>query len=344
MPFLSFIVGFRNRDSERVRLFLESLKAINNADFELVFVDYGSDEALSENVRQIVSDYSFVNYHFLNTRGQNWNRSKCLNYGYTQCKGKYIFTSDIDFLYSKDFISIVKELVNPTQAFYFKVGFLSEKQSQNIHFNSEKYDIESYSNEDAIGALLISRQMFEEIGGYDEFYEIWGVEDNDLLYRIKMTNNQIAFYDTETIIWHIWHLPVKQSSVLPNGWLKFLKDYFEYKKQTMTSCNQNYYCKHDPTRPIICNRQAINFKQIALHSSEKCLPLLLNTEMINLKSNDGLELRFNFLQLDSVKKSMLNKLLGFSTKICLNGVPSSKSIPGVTCTISTGEPCCRYAL
>jgi predicted glycosyltransferase involved in capsule biosynthesis len=191
MLFLSFIVGFRNRDTERVTLFLERLKAINSDDFELIFVDYGSDESVSENVKKIVSNYSFANYQFFNSRGQNWNRSKCLNYGFGFTKGQYIFTSDIDFLYDVDFISILKKIVTPTQAFYFQVGFLSQKQSENIHSDSKKYEIESYSNEDAVGALLISREMFNEVGGYDEFYEIWGIEDNDMLYRIKMTKNKI---------------------------------------------------------------------------------------------------------------------------------------------------------
>ena len=309
MPYLSFIVGFRNRDTERVVLFLESLKAINSDDFELVFVDYGSDEAVSEKVKKIVSNYDFANYYFSNTRGQNWNRAKCLNYGYAHCKGKFIFTSDIDFLYSKNFISTIKEIVTPTQAFYFKVGFLTEKQSQNIHLDSEKYDIESYSDEEAIGALLISREMFDEVGGYDEFYEIWGVEDNDLLHRIKMTKNQITFFNSKTIIWHIWHLPVKQTSILPNGWLKFLKDYFEHKKQTITACNQNYYCKYDITRPIINNRDKINLIEININCSIRFLSFLLKHELLRLKTNDALMITFCFSEYNDVQKSTLNKLV-----------------------------------
>lgn len=309
MLFLSFIVGFRNRDTERVTLFLERLKAINSDDFELIFVDYGSDESVSENVKKIVSNYSFANYQFFNSRGQNWNRSKCLNYGFGFTKGQYIFTSDIDFLYDVDFISILKKIVTPTQAFYFQVGFLSQKQSENTHSDSKKYEIESYSNEDAVGALLISREMFNEVGGYDEFYEIWGIEDNDMLYRIKMTKNKISFYNTQTIIWHIWHLPVKQSSILPKGWLKFLKDYFESKKISITSCNQNFYCKIDSTRPVINNRLNTNFKNVKIECSEFFLPVLLKNELMNLKSNDGLCLMFNFNLFNNTNKSKINRLV-----------------------------------
>ncbi len=308
MPFLSFIVGYRNREIERVKLFLESLNAINSDNYELIFVDYGSDEDVSESVKQIVANYPFANYHFFNSRGQNWNRAKCLNYGYRFCKGQYIFTSDIDFLYDVDFMSIIKEIAISTKAFYFQVGFLSQKQSKNIHSDTKKYDIESYSNEDAIGALLISKKMFDEVGGYDEFYEIWGVEDNDLLYRIKMTNNQISFYNSKTIIWHIWHLPIKQSAILPNGWVKFLKDYFEHKKQNISSCNQNYYCNIDKLRPTI-NRNDISYKSLNINCSEKYLGFLIKNELQKLDPNHGLALKFNFNEVDRVKGSRLNKLV-----------------------------------
>jgi hypothetical protein len=325
MPFLSFIVGFRNRDVERVRLFLESLKAIDSNDFELIFIDYGSDEHISETVEKRVSIYSFARYYFYNSRGQNWNRSKCLNYAYTRCEGEYIFTSDIDFLYSKDFISIIKNIISPIRAYYFKVGFLSQKQSQNIHFEYDKYDVESYSNEDAVGALLISKSMFDQVGGYDEFYEIWGLEDNDLLHRIKMTTNQIDFYSTETIIWHIWHLPVKQSSVLPDGWVKYLKDYFEYKKTTITAPNQNYYCSNDATRPIIHNRANIGFAEVLVNCSTDFLPVLLKNQLLKIKSNDGLLIRFDFSSHDSVSNSRLNKVVkkinaifkNYKTPLCI---------------------------
>lgn len=308
MPFLSFIVGFRNRDTQRLTLFLESLKAMYNNDFELIFVDYGSDEAVSADVKTIVENYVFAKYFFFNSRGQNWNRAKCLNYAYKKSNGQYIFTSDIDFLYHKSFISIVKSIINPQTAYYFKVGFLSQKQSQNITIDSENYDIENYSDKDAIGALLISRPMFDEVGGFDEFYEIWGVEDNDLLHRIRMTNNKIEFFEKKILVWHIWHLPVKQTSVLPEGWLKFLGDYFEAKKQTIILPNQNYYCKNDENRPVLNNKK-LKEKTITINCSEKFLVLLIKNELQKLTSDEILCVKFNFSQYNSVLTSRVNKLV-----------------------------------
>ncbi len=309
MPFLSFIVGFRNREIERVKLFLDNLLRIYHNDFELIFIDYGSSKEVSTEVKDLVSKYDFATYYFFNSRGQNWNRAKCLNYGATKSKGQFIFTSDIDFLFSKNFIPTIQRTIKPNKALYFKVGFLTQKQSQNIQFETEKYKIESYSNEDAIGALLISRQMFEEVGGYDEFYEIWGVEDNDMLHRIKMTTNEIHFYNTDTLIWHIWHLPVKNSNILPKGWVKFLKDYFEHKKQSISSCNENYYCHLDQSRPILSNKGNIEFKEIDVKCSSNYLNLLIKQELLQLKPNCGLKINFNFEQVIKINKTSLNKFV-----------------------------------
>lgn len=309
MPFLSFIVGFRNREVERVKLFLESLKSINENDFELIFVDYGSNEKIAESVKQIVLNYPFACYYFFDSRGQNWNRAKCLNYGFSKSKGEYVFTSDIDFLYSVDFISVIKKIITPIHAYYFQVGFLSQKQSENILVDSEKYEIESYSDEEAVGALLISRQMFTEVGGYDEFYEIWGVEDNDLLYRIRMTENKVSFYSERILIWHIWHLPVRQSSVLPEGWLKYLKDYFEHKKRVITSANQNHYCRLDVDRPIINKKENLRLIEVKVCTSERFLPLLLWKSLTSVSSNEGIVVKFDFSNIEKIKDSRLNKIV-----------------------------------
>lgn len=309
MPFLSFIVGFRNREIERVKLFLDNLFRIYHHDFELIFIDYGSSEKISYDVKDLVSKYEFATYYFFNSRGQNWNRAKCLNYGVSKSKGQYIFTSDIDFLFASDFVSIAKNIVTSSKAFYFKVGFLTQKQSKNILPETKNFEIESYSNEDAIGALLISRKMFEEVGGYDEFYEIWGVEDNDMLHRIKMTSNEIHFYNTATLIWHIWHLPVKNSNVLPKGWVKFLKDYFEHKKQSIRSGNENYYCHLDQSRPLFSNIGNIEFKEIKVNCSANYLNLLLKQELLKLNSNCGLKINFNFDNVNEINKTNLNKLV-----------------------------------
>src|SRR5437868_8649576 len=108
MPFLSFIVAYRNRDLNRVRSLLDSLEKQSLKTFEVIFVDYGSDKNISAELNSILRKYNFASYHFLNTRGQNWNRGKCLNYGFRKASGDYIFTCDIDFVFAPEFLNKLK--------------------------------------------------------------------------------------------------------------------------------------------------------------------------------------------------------------------------------------------
>jgi predicted glycosyltransferase involved in capsule biosynthesis len=309
MPFVSFIVGFRNRDTGRVRLFLESLNNQEDKDFEVVFVDYGSDIRISEEIKTLCGNYNFVNYFFFNTRGQTWNRGRCLNFGAGHSSAEHLFTSDIDFIFGKDFVSTLRKLISSNTCYYFKVGFLTQHQSADISGDPDNYKIESYSDENAIGALLIPKQIFDKLGGYDEFFELWGLEDNDLLYRIKFSGASIKFYSQNILIWHVWHLPVKKSDVLPEGWLKYLNDYFEFKKSTISKPDENYYSALDVARPLLQNKNNLHAKTVTINFNKDFMVLFLKNELQKMPANGTLEIKFDFGAFEQNKSGRLNGLV-----------------------------------
>ena len=61
MPILSIIIGVRNRNSLRIKRCLDSLLNQQERDFEVVLVDYGSDELFKSDLANIVNQYNFVN-------------------------------------------------------------------------------------------------------------------------------------------------------------------------------------------------------------------------------------------------------------------------------------------
>lgn len=314
MPFISFIVGFRNRDVERVQIFLKSLNLQTDNDFELIFVDYGSDVELSKEIESLVGKCPFAKYYFFNSRGQNWNRSKCLNYAFSKAKGAYIFTADIDFVFINSFVSLLKKTSTPTLAKYYSFGYLSQNYSQNIDLTKIEHPAESYSNIDTIGALLLSREVFLDLNGYDEFYEIWGVEDNDILKRIQLSSYKIEFCADENLIWHIWHLPAKKADILPEGWLRFLGDYYTNKFASERTQYTNYFCEIDNARPILSkfdNCKCINNVAYNPHF----LLMYLKMELLHVNSNDVI--CFKFIEDDYLKysNSNLNKCILFLNKI-----------------------------
>lgn len=320
MPFVSFIVGFRNREPERVKAFIRSLAWQSDQDFELIFVDYGSREATSETVRELLAPYSFARYHFFNTRGQNWNRGRCLNHGVSQCAGKYIFTSDIDFIFAHDFVKTLKIHADEKNASYYKVGFLSPAQSREPLEDVAGFRPQYYSDENAIGALLVARGMFDALKGYDEFFEIWGLEDNDLLHRIKSVKElYITFRAEEVHIWHLWHLPVKQSDILPEGWLRFLTDYSDHKKR---SGAQNQVSRLDRNRPLLTDTHGLSIKTYTVSYGRNFLGQFLAAELKTLTNAEILEINFDFSAYESANRARINRWVRR-----INGIPIFRRLP-----------------
>src|SRR5213080_966339 len=109
----SIVVAFRNRDANRVRFFLDSLKWQSHKDFELIFVNQGSDEHVCEWVEELVGRYSFVHYIYNCSRGHLWNKSNALNIGIRAAIGSYIVIADIDIIFSPDFLEKISALLTP---------------------------------------------------------------------------------------------------------------------------------------------------------------------------------------------------------------------------------------
>ena len=82
MAEISIVFGYRNRDIARVKRCMDSLKNQTFSDFEVIFIDYGSDESFVRQVRPLIGRYAFAHYYYLYTAGYPWNRSHALNVGW----------------------------------------------------------------------------------------------------------------------------------------------------------------------------------------------------------------------------------------------------------------------
>lgn len=300
MSKISFIVGFRNREPHRVKYFLQSLAEQSSQNFEVLFVDYGSDVNTSSAVKELLSQYPFAVYRFFNTRGLNWNRSRCLNEAARMSSGTHLFTCDIDFVFDKKFTERLRDYLSDDQTHYFKVGFLPKNKSD-LRDLKEK-DVEFFSDEDAIGASLIPKTIFEQIGGFDEYYEIWGLEDNDLLYRLRKAGQAMEFESKGCGIFHMWHLPAKQSDILPEGWLKLLSDHLKAKKNGLIE-DQVFYSPLDQRRPLLSDHSQKSSDLLIKNYSRFFLRELLEIKWAQLANGEILNLQFDFQDYSNFTKS-----------------------------------------
>ena len=54
------------------------------------------------------------------------------------------------------------------------------------------------------GSFLISRNLFDEVGGFDERFLGWGGEDDAFSLRVNSASNKVALLK-QSLAWHLWH-------------------------------------------------------------------------------------------------------------------------------------------
>lgn len=226
---LTVVFGFKNRDIQRVKRCLNSLKSQTYNKFNVIFIDYGSDVSVSKEISMLVSSFDFCKYIYSDTRGWPWNRSKALNIGIRQSETKYVMTSDIDLIFDNYFVERMMEHVGENSAVHASCYYLPP--------NFKRWNDLSKLNttfgapcKDALGLLLLlSKENYVKVGGFDEYYQFWGVEDRDLEHRLIKSGIKTKWLDlTKCILYHQWH-PIhnnKTFSFMPIGYWEDAELYY----------------------------------------------------------------------------------------------------------------------
>lgn len=201
---ITLIYPYRNRSIERIKRSLDSLKGQSNTDFEVKFIDYGSNESFADQAKQLVASYGFAEYTYSHTQCQPWNKCRALNIIIKDLATEYCFVADVDMLYATHFIAKLHEVKNMEVATYFQVGYLSEDESaKDIAFSD--YVPKFLSTNEATGLTLFPVKKLKEVNGFDEFFHFWGAEDTDMHHRLRNHGMRVKYYDQEVLILHQWH-------------------------------------------------------------------------------------------------------------------------------------------
>lgn len=201
---ITILYTYRNRELSRINRSLDSLAQQKRQNFNVVFVDYGSEENLAFEIKNLVDQYSFASYEYLFTRQQPWSKCKALNYVIKNLSSEYCFTADVDMIFHPQFTEILEKELNPNKIIYFKVGFLTEEESVKL-IDFEEYKISFLSTEEATGMTLFPVEKLKAIRGFDEFFHFWGGEDTDIHNRLKSIGCKIEYFDKKILLLHQWH-------------------------------------------------------------------------------------------------------------------------------------------
>lgn len=223
---LSILFAYRNREKQRILNSLESLQNQNENDFEVVFVDYGSNDAFVSGVKKVVEGFAFASYHYIARPGLLWNKSKALNYAASKAKGEFIFVADVDICFDSNAVTTLFKLANTSSFCLCKLSYLKQEVTQ-PQIGTGKFTENQIKHHGHVnGMILLSKPNFLAVEGYDEFYHFYGSEDVDLYERLK--NSGLKEYkNSETLFFHQWH-PIYNS--INDSVLEVTPRYFNIKK------------------------------------------------------------------------------------------------------------------
>jgi glycosyltransferase involved in cell wall biosynthesis len=292
----------------------DSLEMQTNTNFKVILVDYGSEPEMSNGVKKLLENYPFITYIYNNTRGMPWNRAHSLNTGIRIAETEFVFTADIDMIFKNNFVEkLIASAVHATVTF-FQVYYLPQKFSNWENIGSQKYET---SKKFALGLALLPVKTINEIGGYDEFYCFWGLEDNDLEHRLKKAGIKTNFFDEEVLMYHQWHLPgIASEKEFPQAWGVFQNDYFlsresVVKRNELTGWGKLYSENERPALAYIHHPGA----KFNLHTGSAAFFIYdLISQFRRVAPGNMVAFEFNDVKSEIHKNSRLGKTISFFQK------------------------------
>ena len=209
------VIPFRNRRGEggpRVQNLLRVAQALNfqtRTDFTLAIVEQDSEPCNRALLEDLADVYVFDPY------GGPFSRARAINAG-ARLAEKNIGILDSDLLPGFDFVEHGLEYLAMTGVVlpFTYVHYLTETTSGGIQADAAAQYPDllrnpalwppsiKVSHESVGGALWIARDIFDAVGGYDEHFVGWGVEDNDFFNRLVQVAQVVRL---NKHMFHLWH-------------------------------------------------------------------------------------------------------------------------------------------
>lgn len=221
-PTFSVLVSFRNRDAQRVKNSLDSLAKQSFKAFELIFIDYGSELELSSEIEQVVKAYDFASYVYFDSRGWFWNKSHAMNMAINRAKGEFAVLWDIDLMVEPDFLERLA-LKDFDKIYTIHRCLYLPEESNRLNYKDSK--ILSQAKHAYVGLGIVKTEVLHRINGFNEFFQVWGAEDDDIFRRIEAQGLERVYVNSdEAVVYHQWHATLAPN--LPNMWYTSLVEAF----------------------------------------------------------------------------------------------------------------------
>jgi hypothetical protein len=216
---LAFCLGFRDWHLDHLERCLQSIRAHSSAD--IAVADLGSELAMRRALRKLCLR-STIGANLIEVARPEWSRSVALNVA-AQHVGTpdWLVFTDADMLFPASWFKTVHDWVGGA-LWLTRSRDLGESDTTiglrvNALFSHKRSESDAwlYAHSTPHGndlgqgaAMVVPRPWFTQVGGFDEFYQVWGCEDNDLTARAQWDGLQVRWLpDAEHQAWvvHQWH-------------------------------------------------------------------------------------------------------------------------------------------
>jgi len=188
--------GPRRRNLEKVLRHIWS----QTEDVYVVLVEQDETPKVADIADQ-VDDYVFCHSN------RPYNRGWAFNVGSRRAKTEYLLLHDNDICVPSQYLTWGLRRINGFDAVkpWSKIHYLDEETS--TEWPSDKYNCTLVYTSLNVhgGSLLIRRDFFDHVGGFDERFEGWGAEDDAFFWKITRLGKVASFKGIDPGLYHLWH-------------------------------------------------------------------------------------------------------------------------------------------
>jgi GT2 family glycosyltransferase len=215
---LTVLIGVRDRADYRIENSLKSIGAQKQlpGTVHTLIVDYGSSPANAAATEEACRRYGA---EYMRIQGAScWSRARCLNIGIRRVSTKFLMTCDADIVLSPTYLSDAIGALRrtPLALVCSQMLDLPEGSAETLRRaadSGEALDVHTYRpwcsprfSWPLHPSIAITYTAFlQSIRGYDEYYELWGCEDVDLVRRLECLGIRPRKLDADSFYLHQWH-------------------------------------------------------------------------------------------------------------------------------------------
>ena len=316
-PLLTFLIPVLNRN---IVPLIHSLQMQKQKNFDIIIVDYGSEDTFSESYEGLSKTFSNISYVNMYMQGKFWNKSLVLNYALTLVKTPFISTTDADLYLLDTFYEQLEPRLLKDEILVFDLYLLNDQQENKNFLDGKDFKVTSTSHlkYDGLGIVVGHKNHWIKAGGYDTFFRIWGAEEIEIIDIFKKNNVKIKKeYFKTAPVYHLWHKMV--STNLPLGWISLISE-----KQKKNLEERAFFLDKTPTiinqeRPAwhLLNKEENELDsqlRIVLSYPKKYAWATFYRRWQDLKKGEYLWLKQEFTEFQIQKRSKIGRIIKLFNK------------------------------